>query len=125
MTDTGLHLPESTPVLLSDAELEAWQEIVEAVRAEPLLLAHIADAEPEFYTGFIEFCRQQMLVDRALGWRQEARHEQLLPGTDGATIDTTDWLVWLLLGGRGSGKSRVGAEATREIVLGRHWTHAP
>ena len=44
----------------------------------------------------------------ALNWRHQARPHQI-PQFD-------DWLIWLLLGGRGSGKTRTGAEWVREQV---------
>jgi predicted phage terminase large subunit-like protein len=42
------------------------------------------------------------------GWRAKARPEQLAP--DG------DWLTWLVLAGRGFGKTRAGAEWVQELV---------
>ena len=45
-------------------------------------------------------------------WRAWARPEQLPPAGD-------EWRTWLLLGGRGSGKTRPCAEAVRE------WAHDP
>src|SRR5687768_5215024 len=41
-------------------------------------------------------------VLKSLPWRTLAREEQLPPATP--------WRTWLLLGGRGSGKTRTGAE---------------
>jgi phage terminase large subunit-like protein len=59
-------------------------------------------------------------------WREgAARPEQLIPGTPGSFSDRVDWTVWLLMGGRGSGKTRTGAEAVKEMVLGRVWTETP
>ncbi len=49
------------------------------------------------------------LLDDWLVW---ARDEQLPPGD-------ADWTVWLLLGGRGAGKTRAGAEWVKGIALGR------
>jgi phage terminase large subunit-like protein len=43
-------------------------------------------------------------------WRFWARPEQLAPGSPGAAIDRKDWTYWLLLAGRGFGKTRAGAE---------------
>jgi phage terminase large subunit-like protein len=37
-----------------------------------------------------------------------------MPGTPGAAMDRKDWLYWLLLAGRGFGKTRVGAESVRQ-----------
>ncbi len=47
-------------------------------------------------------------------WRWNARPNQLLPGTDGASNETKDWVFWLVLAGRGFGKTRTGAETSRE-----------
>ena len=38
------------------------------------------------------------------------------PGDDG--LRNGAWLVWLVLAGRGWGKTRTGAEAVREVVAG-------
>ncbi|MCB9993430.1 MAG: DNA-packaging protein [Hyphomicrobiaceae bacterium] len=46
-------------------------------------------------------------------WRTWARPEQLPP--------EGDWLTWLLLGGRGSGKTRAGAEWVQELA----WSDPP
>lgn len=43
-------------------------------------------------------------------WRVWARPSQLAPGTPGAAITRSDWSFWLLLAGRGFGKTRAGAE---------------
>lgn len=43
-------------------------------------------------------------------WRFWGRPEQFAPGSAGAAIDRTDWSFWLLLAGRGFGKTRAGAE---------------
>jgi hypothetical protein len=42
-------------------------------------------------------------------WTNRARKEQLPPTDD-------DWLVWLLLAGRGFGKTRTGAETVRALI---------
>jgi phage terminase large subunit-like protein len=47
-------------------------------------------------------------------WRFNGRPEQLLPGTPGAALGNTGWLFWLILAGRGFGKTRTGAETVRE-----------
>ena len=49
-------------------------------------------------------------------WRLWARSEQVWPGDDG--LRNGAWLVWLVLAGRGWGKTRTGAEAVREVVAG-------
>ena len=43
------------------------------------------------------------------GWRAKARPEQLPPPGD-------DWNGWLLMAGRGFGKTRTGAEWVKELV---------
>ena len=43
-------------------------------------------------------------------WDFWARPEQLLPAGE--------WLTWLVLAGRGFGKTRLGAEAIRKLVCG-------
>jgi phage terminase large subunit-like protein len=45
-------------------------------------------------------------------WRFWARDDQLPPA------GAADWRVWLLLGGRGAGKTRAGAEWVRAMALG-------
>jgi predicted phage terminase large subunit-like protein len=49
--------------------------------------------------------------DPRIRWRMTARPDQLLPPLEGP------WRVLLLRGGRGSGKTRAGAQALAEIVL--------
>lgn len=48
-------------------------------------------------------------------WQVWARDDQLPPQ---ATLSGTDWRVWLILGGRGAGKTRAGAEWVRAKALG-------
>jgi phage terminase large subunit-like protein len=47
-------------------------------------------------------------------WGFWGRPEQLLPGSQGAAISRSDWVYWLLLAGRGFGKTRTGAETVRQ-----------
>lgn len=49
-------------------------------------------------------------LDSAYAWQALARDDQWPP--------KGDWLIWLLLGGRGSGKTRAGAEWVRGQVAG-------
>jgi phage terminase large subunit-like protein len=51
-----------------------------------------------------------MLYDWPGFW---GRPKQLIPGTRRAEIQRLDWVFWLVLAGRGFGKTRVGAETTR------------
>ncbi len=48
-------------------------------------------------------------------WQVWARDDQLPPR---ATAEGGDWRVWLILGGRGAGKTRAGAEWVRAKALG-------
>jgi phage terminase large subunit-like protein len=51
-------------------------------------------------------------------WELHGRPDQLPP--------EGDWLIWLLLGGRGAGKTRAGAEWVRGVALGLHpYAEAP
>ena len=52
-------------------------------------------------------------------WRSNARPNQIVPGTDGASELRDDWVFWLVLAGRGFGKTRTGAETVVE------WAHDP
>ncbi|MEM1396146.1 MAG: terminase family protein [Pseudomonadota bacterium] len=54
-------------------------------------------------------------------WRLLARYDQQWPGfipwyTDESSADAADWSTWLVLGGRGAGKTRAGAEWVRSVV---------
>ena len=50
-------------------------------------------------------------------WGFWARLDQLPP--------EGEWLIWLLLGGRGAGKTRAGAEWVRAVVHGEAWPGTP
>ena len=49
-------------------------------------------------------------MEQFFGWRRWARPDQLAPAGD--------WVTWLILGGRGSGKTRAGAEWVRQAATG-------
>ena len=52
-------------------------------------------------------------------WSLWARDDQLPPVADGdETEGNDDWTSWLILGGRGAGKTRAGAEWVRAMALG-------
>ena len=55
--------------------------------------------------------RERLYAD----WPLWARPAQLPPGV---LTDAPDWTTWLLLGGRGAGKTRAGAEWVRGLALG-------
>lgn len=54
--------------------------------------------------------REEDLLEIAFDWQIWAREDQLPP--------LTDWITWLVLGGRGAGKTRTGAEWVRGMALG-------
>jgi phage terminase large subunit-like protein len=53
--------------------------------------------------------------DLQFTWALNGRDDQLPPD---ALCDDANWLVWLLLGGRGAGKTRAGAEWVRARAMG-------
>jgi phage terminase large subunit-like protein len=66
--------------------------------------------------------RSAARIDEILhGWQIWARDDQLPPPLDG-----DGWRSWLILGGRGAGKTRAGAEWVRAMALGEpHVTTEP
>ncbi|WP_425349567.1 DNA-packaging protein [Mongoliimonas terrestris] len=56
---------------------------------------------------------EELLAD----WPLWARLDQLPPAGD--------WTTWLVMGGRGAGKTRTGAEWVRAMVLGEAWAVGP
>ncbi len=77
----------------------------EVVR-QALLLACQEGVEEQVVQGSTDECVLRLLSD----WPIWARADQLPP--DG------DWVTWLVLGGRGAGKTRAGAEWVRGVVAG-------
>lgn len=66
------------------------------------------DAIIEGLPGIPEQARIQVLGTlQSFKWRQQARPEQVLP--------PGDWRTWYSMGGRGSGKSRAGAQGIAEL----------
>lgn len=109
---------------LTPAEEQAFYEIAEEARREPEFLPWLYDWHRPVFDTYAQLVRQLHTALRTRQWRDgAARPEQLLPGTPGAASDRTDWRVWLLMGGRGSGKSRSAAEALKELIVGREWRH--
>ena len=58
----------------------------------------------------LESLHDEELVQIAFDWQVWAREDQLPP--------LADWTTWLILGGRGAGKTRTGAEWVRGMALG-------
>jgi len=77
--------------------------------------------------AFISSCKKSRIEDFLAGlsidelgflvrdWLLWARPDQLPP----SHLNERDWTTWLLLGGRGAGKTRAGAEWVRNLALGR------
>jgi phage terminase large subunit-like protein len=75
------------------------------------LLKPQADALSQFLAGLGPRQLHALLTD----WPTFARPDQLPPGTGANGLP---WTVWLVLGGRGAGKTRTGAEWVRAAVKG-------
>jgi phage terminase large subunit-like protein len=115
---------------INEEELAGWILIRERIRENPNLLPHIRKTNPRLFARIIRGVRRLAISISRDAWRDPrpghgARPEQLIPGTPGSFSDRTDWLLWLLCGGRGSGKSHAGAEGTRELIQGRRWGERP
>ncbi len=107
-----------------------WEIVAEQLRDDPELLPEIRAEAPELATVIDRGIRSLAIDARLQIWRDPrpdhgGRPEQLIPGTPGAASPRTDWTTWLQTGGRGSGKTRTGAEAVGEFLLGRTWTETP
>lgn len=74
-------------------------------------LALLPDSERE---KLLAEAPERQLRELLYDWRFWARPSQILPGTTGAELKRNDWLIWLVLAGRGFGKTRIGAESVRE-----------
>lgn len=57
---------------------------------------------------------EQECANAPYDWSLNGRPKQLLPGTEGASIARALWVFWLVLAGRGFGKTKTGAETVRE-----------
>ena len=71
-------------------------------------MTHTADTA---VLGLLDTRLKRAPEDPRLRWRQTARPDQLLPERDGT------WRVFYLQGGRGSGKTRAGAQGLADLVL--------
>lgn len=120
-------------MIVTLAELEADPELREMLADVAEIQVHDPDAfealraaEPRLVAEVEEVFRHLSIEVSSAEWRDgAARPAQLIPGTPGSFSDRVDWVVWLLMGGRGSGKTRTGAEAVKEMVLGRTWSEPP
>jgi phage terminase large subunit-like protein len=71
------------------------------------------DAALDVFLADLSTCEARFLLH---DWQIWARDDQLPPD---AAQGGGPWTTWLLLGGRGSGKTRAGAEWVRGVALGR------
>jgi phage terminase large subunit-like protein len=65
-------------------------------------LTGLAQREPEIRTKLLSLIHDHEWFEFADGWALAGRHDQLPPAWH--------WSVWLMLAGRGFGKTRAGAE---------------
>jgi phage terminase large subunit-like protein len=92
------------PKLLAPTLPTSWLDVLRASESEGLL--------PDLLAGLEAQQIEAMLGD----WRVWARADQLPPE---ASQTGLAWTVWLVLGGRGAGKTRTGAEWVRGLALGK------
>lgn len=86
------------PVVRRQAAAQAQEVRPDTPCVEELVSAHLARLD------------DHALIAHADDWQLAARPEQLPPGGD--------WRTWLLMGGRGSGKTRAGAEWVHGLASG-------
>lgn len=84
----------------------------EASANRSLLESLVSLREPE-RTRFLATLSDEQVRFLLYSWEASARPNQLMPGTSGAESQRKDWTLWLLLAGRGFGKTRTGAEAVK------------
>jgi phage terminase large subunit-like protein len=84
-----------------------WRGHLKASTTEP---ASTADTVTDLVSAHIARLDDQALIENATAWEFLARPEQLPP--EGA------WRTWLMMGGRGSGKTRAGAEWVHALASG-------
>ena len=71
--------------------------------------------KPDAITRFLASLSRRQLEAIATDWPLWARPDQLPPD---AGRNGQDWTTWLVLGGRGAGKTRTGAEWIRRMAMG-------
>lgn len=76
--------------------------------AERALLDWLSEASPERIAAFVEGLDEKEIAEWPFDWRTWARANQLAPDDD--------WRVWLVMAGRGFGKTRLGAEWVRGVA---------
>lgn len=76
--------------------------------AERALLDWLSDASPERIAAFVEGLDEKEIIEWPFDWLSWARGNQLAPASA--------WRVWLVMAGRGFGKTRLGAEWVRSVA---------
>ncbi|MBF9150414.1 DNA-packaging protein [Novosphingobium jiangmenense] len=76
--------------------------------AELALLDWLSDASPERIAAFVNGLDEKEITEWPFDWQSWARTNQLAPASD--------WRVWLVMAGRGFGKTRLGAEWVRGVA---------
>nr|DAL44516.1 MAG TPA_asm: Large terminase [Caudoviricetes sp.] len=76
--------------------------------AERVLLDWLSDASPERIAAFVNGLDEKEITEWPFDWQSWARGNQLAPASD--------WRVWLVMAGRGFGKTRLGAEWVRSVA---------
>lgn len=124
-------IPSAAEDVLTPEELEMWIEIIEEAHTNPQFLEYLKEKDPKAFEFFVGQMRRVQSVGARRLWRAAdggpgaARPEQLLPGTPGSFSRDILWRVWLIMAGRGAGKSWAAAHAVREILLDREWRSPP
>lgn len=120
-------LPKIAEQILSEEELDAWSQVLEEIDSDPLFLHHLKEHNPQLLNALygvmkrVHSAAARMLWRSQDGLRGSARPDQLMPGTPGSASDRIEWRVWLIMAGRGSGKSFAAAQTLRELVE-RDWS---
>jgi len=79
------------------------------------------DGAPQDLTAFIAGLTRRDIDALNRDWQTWARADQLPPAR---AQGGAEWTIWLVLGGRGAGKTRTGAEWVRRMALGDSRTGA-
>lgn len=112
---------------VTEEDRTRWVRLAQFCRSYPEFLERVEEKHPKQFKQVCAGFRILAIDAKSGEWRSTkdgvgGRKEQLLPGTRGSFSADTAWRYWLLMGGRGSGKSRCGAEAIRELLFGTRWT---
>lgn len=103
-------------------EHELVHQVLEEVRKGTGFLEWLEEKHEELFDELPSIIHRVQSSHRVEGWRGvQARPDQLLPGTPGSFSDRVDWRTWLIMGGRGGGKSRSASEALRELLVLTDW----